>query len=714
MSRAGWIQIDTELYQKTHEWIQRQYGADARKIGLSNSGNLKYTDQQNAVHAIQPDHLPNDLRSLWTTQRFLKNASAEKSLVKAGVEDFAQELQHAKELDQYWGELCTLAQIDGVPRRQKLGKTTVTLGSCRVSLPAVHPASSDWREDGQYTDFWKKIYQYDVRQICGSWNRQALTDTLDALCRETAKIIRPTLSEKLIKQFGEDCTACRIADLTPENMVMGRFSMHCELPAGSFGTGTAEAHILLGSFAQLLIDGLPSDSETAINAAEDDTRRHRYSVRMGQNGKVQIRLPQTIREMSLGNAYQVCLNDVLSDCIKRTAGHALASYLYKVPAAAASLRSVLNQADLSYDNRTQELTVSCAFGTLRAEKETHRFQFVEMQAFLTAVQDERLFRSRQKICEEIQQAYEKKCVYRASTMRPSSGRGYGILAGDTVVTFLCGEEHVSIPFVMPESGDGKAYEQAVRTLYETAFCALSQQLHRKEDARRAAKWELYDLALADPLDIAILEYTEVNGAYVTANAIQQALRGTKIQLDACLQQTEGCGRFKMISGDAVVSEIRKLERNGFLVFHTIYGTYGAYDLVRIKEQGLDVLDIWETRNRTPQSRADWWTLPQTFGDFLQSLQCRIANREDARREQLDLMHHLDAPHMIAWFHDEIVDAFPREDADMVKVLKLYRSMQPKGSFLWEMLGHILRGRHLAGSSKAQEEGTAKSTISGSP
>ena len=694
----GWLKQDSELYKQIYAWLESRAVHGIVKIGITGSGNIKYMSSDQAldhVEVVTTKHMPGKLiKQIDNADQFIAQQPALKD-VKAVISAYAQNPDNAEKLESTWKDLCTKAHIKDIPRRNTLNKRAISSNDCSVTLPEPRIVEGLWREDGNYFLVWEKIYRDDIKNICRELNQKRLQQEFDQLLCNLKAALRPSIVDKLAKKYETNNISIDMSAVTIEDIMSGKIAIECKVPCnGEYGVGTITANVTLEKYIQLRCDGKDLDVATLPNKRKDSGTLHTFAFDILPNGSLKASMTRKMRQITLKPAYQDDVVKKLGESRQKANIHGfIPFYMYNPPRGVYSVYdNEWHEADFDYDQQTHTLTASCIFGILQADPQTHTFHFIKQEDFLAAAQNKELFKARQKICEAVQGDYLDTPVYRTFRMRIAHVRGYGILAGDTRVTFECDQERVELQFVMPKTEDNTAYEKAVRELFATAVRDLQQAIAAKMRGNRDKYWSIYEQILSDPLDMAILHYVDANNDYVTATAIQQALRGTKIQLLADLTSTDDCGRFNMLPGTEIVGEIARLERNGSLHDHIISGTYGDYALVKMSDQGWDILDVEASNNC--QKAANWWENQTAFRAYLANIQAKLANHKDARQEQVELLHHLDNRHMVAYFHDDIVDAFPKEDTDLCKLIKIYRSMQSEDSLAWNMLGHILRGRHL--------------------
>lgn len=694
----GWLRQDSELYKQIYAWLESRAVHGIVKIGITGSGNIKYMSSDQAldhVEIVTTKHMPGQLaKQVGNADQFIVQQPAMKD-VEAAINAYAQNPDNAEKLESTWKDLCAKAHVKNIPKRNTFNKMALSSDDCSITLPKPRIIEGLWREDGNYFLVWERIYRDDIKNICMELNQKRLQKAFDQLLCSLKAALRPSIVDKLAKKYETDNISIDMSAVTIEDIMSGKIAIECKVPCnGGYGVGTITANATLKKYIQLRCDGKDIDVATLPNKKKDSGTLHTFAFDILPNGNLKTSMTRKMRQITLQPEYQNDLTKKLGESRKKANIHDfIPYYMYNPPRGVFSVYdNEWHEADFNYDQQTHTLTASCIFGILQADPQTHTFHFIKQEDFLAAAQNKELFKARQKICEAVQGDYLDTPVYRTFRMRIAHVRGYGILAGDTRVTFECDQERVELQFVMPKTDDNDEYEKAVRELFAAAVRDLQQAIAAKMRENRDKCWQIYENTLSDPLDMAILHYVDVNNDYVTATAIQQALRGTKIQLLANLTATDDCGRFNMLPGAEIVGEISRLERNGSLYAHILSGTYGDYALVKMSDQGWDILDAEASSNC--KKAANWWENQTAFRAYLANIQAKLANHEDARQEQVELLHHLDNRHMVAYFHDDLVDAFPKEDADLCKLIKMYRSMQPEDSLAWDMLGHILRGRHL--------------------
>ena len=695
MSANGWIDKNSDVYQQLCSWILSQFGHTAEKIGISSAKNLKYTAagcMYAVPHKKVPSHLFHDAN---LQKQAAISPKKQRVMAEHDAAAFVQSPEHAEELDQFWNDLCFRAQIDGVPRRKDMLLHSFANDLFHVQFDTVKINVNEWREDGDYTAFWHRVYQKDTACICSAWNAQRSMAVLDEFYQDTAREVMPLISEKLAAAFGEGSAVGTYTFVKKDKLEYGKFDLLQGIACNPYETGFVKISISTEKYASLLIDGNPAGEQALVAASMDKTRCHICSFERIPDGKVQISIPKILKKVTLNKPYMDKLMTAIRINTKFLPKNPPSPYLYTAPPELTDPCRLQKTMTTTYDPSEDKLTISCLLGTLQFDPVTQYFQFIDITPLLTAGRDPQLFTNRYEICGKIALEYREKKPYWTYPMRVCGSTGYGILIDSCNVIFQCQAERVSVPFAIPQTADLNDYENAVQSLFESAFSLLRTAFLKKAEARVKGRQGQYRKILSDPLDMAILHYVRKNETYVTANAIQQALRGLTVQLGAPLRETEDCGRFKFIPADVVSQEIESLCRKDLLCLHGIRGTYGKFYTVKLTENSIDLFMMEQSESATAGSSEEWWSSPETFRNYLLGIQEQIKNHEDARKEQLELMHHLENSHMTAYFHDDIVRSFPKEDKDLLKVVKMYRSMQENGSLVWKMLGHIIRGTFLA-------------------
>ena len=111
------------------------------------------------------------------------------------------------------------------------------------------------------------------------------------------------------------------------------------------------------------------------------------------------------------------------------------------------------------------------------------------------------------------------------------------------------------------------------------LAGISAEKERREKSEQMLKDRYTDIA-GSYLMMDVVRFVKKNESYITENAVVQALRGQKVQLNAALSFTEARGKYAMLPGDDVKKAIESLVKQNVLFRRVIKGTYGDFFILK--------------------------------------------------------------------------------------------------------------------------------------
>jgi len=692
-----WYGKDSREFATLHKYLLDSAHVDARKIGISSAGNLKYTVGRDSKQYVVPiQTLP---QSIIQALQLERDTLPQLKIVKQAIVDFATKEPYAARFDQLWNELCKKAGIMGtITRRADPNEQRGTYNGSDYILRGFPIMRIYYRKDGDYTEYWETVYQQDIEDICTQVNKARKSEAIASACTFISHELQKDLEAEARVIFNAP-----VEKVLPDKQTLGKnniqtFAFTCTMICQDNGIAIARGDVRGtctpdNRAVQLIMDQKPV---AAFPNANDRTMLHEFYFTRGEAADC-----GHCGTCSLENKANIYLDDYfkseliafLSSTYSTLIPYMSKPSFYKMPPFAKSKQDVLSSIELQYDWQQKQMDISCVYGTIRYD-DNDGFKFVKYTKPFAILQSFSTFVTRWNECADIAKEYEQVQPDNEHKLRISLSSGKGIAVGDTKLTFSCYGRSVKVEFQIPESDDLDEYSTAVREAFVSGYQQLVQIYKAEIEQLREAKQGMYEHICGDPLEIALLRFISANEGYITSTAVQQALRGVKVQLNTKITDTDGCGHFNFLSGEDIDREIHNLAYDGFLELKTLRGTFGRFDVIHMTKLGRDALQYAEKSLLLAPQTEKWWEYPAAYKNALNIIRRKLDQNEDARQEQVELLHHLDNRHMVAYFHDDIVDAFPKEDTDLCKLIKIYRSMQSEDSLAWNMLGHILRGRHL--------------------
>lgn len=690
-----WFRPDTPEYQKIHDWLLANERSNATKIGKSKAGNLKFMHDGNVLTVIPLISLPASLAA--TVQNMvgglLENPSAKE--VNHLAEQFAVQEPYAQQLGAYWDELCKKANIHSVSRRTQMKPRLSHNDFPYTSLEDVCLKKTDARPDGNYMDLWKSIYEQDIKRLCKVINDKRLLDTTVAVRTAYLNDIFDALADTIQSQYHTRLLDAKCGKYKEHCTPLDNFGFTCTVNIDGIANGTIVGEASGKGYCTPIVDGKQTGKYP--KSSDEIYQQHVFEFGFQKINKKSALDKYKLTDQSqfnLTEEYKKKLSESLSKIISPFGRLAQRPYICNVSDIAA-VDHIKKTSKVRYDTKQNRICVDCSIGTLAVNPETHEFELIEKSNLLQKIDRIPDFQQRVAACEKIDHEYNQKKPDEIHKMRLVAANGPGMVLGDTDLTFACDTQNYTSHFYLLDSCDIGSFTEAVEREYQNAFQAFANLFAQQVAKEKKKKQELYDLVSSDPLRYSILYFVNANSKYITATAVQQALRGNTVQLNTFIKYTPECGQFGMLAGKEIEDEVNLMVKKGLLFTRSMRGTYGRFDVLKMTQVGKESLgETKKAYERITTMPSDWWTTPYAFSLFLNSIQNNTKSQEKMRPKLIELLHHLDNRHMIAYFHDDIVDAFPKADEEMMKFIRMYRSMQPKDSWEWDMLGHILRGKHL--------------------
>lgn len=726
--KSGWFDENSIVFDESYVWLKKNGFGEAKYIGISNSGRLKYAlRSKSSVYIVHLNELPVELQNLIhkyrkgealpaSTERAANAAIVysigetgnavrvpnNKAQLRTDIEKFAVDPKTSGVLEDYWNSLCTAAGVSGVRRRTALNPTNIlAIENATCTLHTVSVKMTDGRADGDYTEFWENIYRNDIAAICVTCNQRRHMEAVQDLRKHYADFIRPAIEQEIRKKFNlalSEVTAKRAA---LNCFAKDEFGITCAVIYGQYGRSSFDGTAVPADYCDLLLDGTKVTQKEWDGLLGKDTKLHTYSWKEKEEPNITYALAKTPNQATLNAEYHDALIRMLKTCV---CSKIRASYLDREPDAVRTISDAVRTVQVKFDANTDALTVTCVFGTLKANKEKPEYTFIQKSKYLAARQQEQIFSEREAVCAAMEKKYGTQKPDRIHRMTLIPRSGDGILIGDTKIAFSCGQDKVTIAFTMPSDPSVDAYQDTVENMWKDAYGQLAELNRKRTEAAKQERKELYQRVVADPLDGAILRFIEINETYITAVAVQEALRGVSVQLNTVIHETSDCGMFNLLPGNLIVNEITRLINANLLSEKTMRGTYGKFYILKLTTLGRDFLDAIEVEeSKLSENEPEWWKYKKTYGWQIARIKEKAKNGENTKSDCVALLHHIDDPHMIAYYHDDIVDCFNPVDVTLKIYLRMVKSTLENNSLAWKLIGHIVQNKHL-NAHNAMEEG----------
>ena len=106
----------------------------------------------------------------------------------------------------------------------------------------------------------------------------------------------------------------------------------------------------------------------------------------------------------------------------------------------------------------------------------------------------------------------------------------------------------------------------------------------KEEKRKADIIERFQNFIGDYLAYDIVTFVEKNNSYITPPAIEEALRGKKVNLNTYITYTPGCGKYNLLEDGVVKEKVHKLCQAGILDTREARNTYHVwFDIIHVNK-----------------------------------------------------------------------------------------------------------------------------------
>lgn len=200
-----------------------------------------------------------------------------------------------------------------------------------------------------------------------------------------------------------------------------------------------------------------------------------------------------------------------------------------------------------------------------------------------------------------------------------------------------------------------------------------------------------EIICKDNLTLAVARFIFQNQKYITENAVIQAMRGTKIQLNTTIIHSEGMGKFNDCKKEEIADAVDYLIQNDVICQQWKKGQYGTYYTLKLERNYRKE----EFTTRIKKAVAKKQVLPEkpiTADTVLNDFQCYTLlkqNRKDDLQWYVSLMHCFDNATFLCVHHDEFEDAM-RESPEEVKMLLSMKLETETNKFTKKILRQIVK------------------------
>ena len=323
----------------------------------------------------------------------------------------------------------------------------------------------------------------------------------------------------------------------------------------------------------------------------------------------------------------------------------------------------------AYDLRSHTVSVPTAYGVIDEKGRISRTPFACM---LDAIQKpESAIAKKKQATDEIWHELSQRTIRNVSSVSvKTDGERYPYIDGSSFIlqASVCGVT-VDVSTGPITGRTTNTYKKRLREETETAY----KNLWIKTDslcenlAGKQSEW------LKNPAVPAIIQYVKANERYVTENAVVQALRGTKIQLNAHLNQTEDCGNLAYISKTAVDRVIDNLIKHNIITTREIRGEYGYFYLLKTTIQSEKICVLYQWLEQKEEERAEDHVSgsitdnPFRFRGLIRRAEKKAETGEDIMQEQILLLQNLGDYYLTGYYLDDIADVIAMQFSDGIKM-----------------------------------------------
>ena len=155
----------------------------------------------------------------------------------------------------------------------------------------------------------------------------------------------------------------------------------------------------------------------------------------------------------------------------------------------------------------------------------------------------------------------------------------GILYGNTALTIQRGPLQLEHYLYKTDSFENSV--TAWRKTLAKNIKEIEQEFEKLEEKRKTAFVDRYRLYVDSFLVRDIVKVIQANESYITANAVIQVLRGTKVTLNADIEYADEYGAYSWTDVDTIQNCIVRLSREHMLDTKELKGTYGRFEILKI-------------------------------------------------------------------------------------------------------------------------------------
>lgn len=323
----------------------------------------------------------------------------------------------------------------------------------------------------------------------------------------------------------------------------------------------------------------------------------------------------------------------------------------------------------AYNLLSHSVSIPTIYGTI---DEKGRISGTPFACMLNAIQKkDSAIAKKKQATDEIWHELSQRTIRNVSSVAvKTNGERYPYMDGSpfTLQASVCGvTADVSTGPIIGRTTS--AYTKRLREEAETAYDSLVKKTDRMcEDlAGKQPEW------LKNPVVPAIIRYVKANERYVTENAVVQALRGTKIQLNARLTQTEDCGRLAYLSKEAVARVAKSLIDHRIIATREIKGEYGYFDLLKTTIPSEKICILYQWLEQKEEERAEDHVSgsitdnPFRFHNLIRRAEKKAETGEDIMQEQILLLQNLGDYYLTGYYLNDIADVIAMQFSDGIKM-----------------------------------------------
>ncbi len=247
----------------------------------------------------------------------------------------------------------------------------------------------------------------------------------------------------------------------------------------------------------------------------------------------------------------------------------------------------------------------------------------------------------------------------------------GLLYGDTTLTFSRGQLSISYHCSMPSHETSvtnwKKNLQKIKKEVELQF----QKAIEKQEQELLKQYAYYtDNFLVQ----SVYRFIQDNEKYITETAVVQAMRGTKVQLQTEISYTGTCrGMYRLLDETVILEVIENMRKLGWIENKTLKGTYGKFDILKIKTK---IPDLPKHLQRPIQDlllklrRKEMLTDPEALYVMDTIFMKAELNGED----YMDLYHLIQNPNVVCCSMEYYKSTFAKAPKEVLQFLKIQKEL----------------------------------------